>query len=68
MHYKNQQRLYDIEKRVMELCDNQHHDFEEVNSKMDNLLQEMEWHTSAIGDEMKSAFQVVLDKLENLTK
>jgi hypothetical protein len=35
---------------------------------MDNLLQEMEQHISAIGDEMESAFKTVLDKLENLTK
>jgi hypothetical protein len=35
---------------------------------MDNLLQEMEWYTSAIGDEMESTFQIVLDKLEYLTK
>jgi hypothetical protein len=33
---------------------------------MDNLLQEMERYTSAIGDEMESAFQTVLDKLKNL--
>jgi hypothetical protein len=68
MHYKNQQRLYDIEEGVIELHNNQHQDFEEVNSKMDNLLQEIERHRSAIGDEMESAFQTVLDKLENLTK
>jgi hypothetical protein len=68
MHYKNQQHLYDIEKRVMGLSNNQHQDFEEANSKMDNLLQEMEQCTSAIGDEMESTFQIVLDKLENLTK
>jgi hypothetical protein len=53
---------------VIELCNNQHQDFEEVNSKMDNFLEEMEWRTSAIGDEMESAFQTVLDKLENLTR
>jgi hypothetical protein len=35
---------------------------------MDNLLQDMEWHTSAIGDEMESTFQTVLDKLDNLTR
>jgi hypothetical protein len=35
---------------------------------MDNLLQEMERHTSTIGDEMESAFQIVLDKLDNLTR
>jgi predicted phage gp36 major capsid-like protein len=35
---------------------------------MDNLLQEMERHTSAIGDEMESAFQTVLDELDNLTR
>jgi hypothetical protein len=35
---------------------------------MDNLLQEMERCTSAIGNEMESTFQTVLDKLENLTK
>jgi hypothetical protein len=38
MHYKNEKRLYKIEERVIELCNNQHQDFEEVNSKMDNLL------------------------------
>jgi hypothetical protein len=68
MHYQNQQRLYDIEERVMKLSTNQQQDFEEVNSKMDSLLQEMERRTSAIGDKMESAFQTVLDKLENLTK
>jgi tRNA U54 and U55 pseudouridine synthase Pus10 len=68
MHYKNEKRLYKIEERDIELCNNQHQDFEEVNSKMDNLLQEMERCTSAIGDEMESAFQTVLDKLENLTR
>jgi arsenate reductase-like glutaredoxin family protein len=68
MHYKNQQCLYDIEKRVMGLSNNQQQDFKEVHSKMDNLLQEMERWISAIGDEMESAFQTVLDKLENLTK
>jgi hypothetical protein len=68
MHYKNQQRLYDIEERVRKLSNNQQEDFEEVNGKMDNLLQEVERRTSAIGDEMESAFQMVLDKLENLTK
>jgi hypothetical protein len=31
-------------------------------------LQEMEWRTSAIADKMESAFQTVLNKLENLTK
>jgi methyl-accepting chemotaxis protein len=35
---------------------------------MDNLLQEMERRTSAIGDKMESTFQTVLNKLENLTK
>jgi tRNA U54 and U55 pseudouridine synthase Pus10 len=54
MHYKNEKCLYKIEERVIELCNNQHQDFEEVNSKMDNLLQEMERRTSAIGDEMKA--------------
>jgi chromosome segregation ATPase len=68
MHYKNQQRLYDIEMRVMGLSNNQQQDFEEVNNKVDNLLQEVERRTSAIGDEMESAFRTVLDKLENLTK
>jgi hypothetical protein len=67
MHYKNQQRLYDIEMRVMGLSNNQQQDFEEVNDKLDNLLQDVERRTSAIGDEMESAFQTVLDKLENLT-
>jgi hypothetical protein len=43
MHYKNQQHLYDIQKRVMGLSNNQQQDFEEVNSKIDNLLQEMEF-------------------------
>jgi hypothetical protein len=42
MHYKNQQRLYDIEIRVMGLSNNQQQDFEEVNHKVDNLLQEVE--------------------------
>jgi uncharacterized protein YicC (UPF0701 family) len=68
MHYKNQQHLYNIKKRVMGLSNNQQQDFEEVNSKIDNLLQEMERRTSTIGDEMESSFQTVLDKLENLTK
>jgi ribosomal protein L14E/L6E/L27E len=68
MHYKNQQHLYKIKERVIELCNNQQQDFEEANSKIDKLLQEMERCTSAIGDEMESAFQTVLDKLENLTK
>jgi tRNA U54 and U55 pseudouridine synthase Pus10 len=68
MNYKNQQCLYKIEERVIKLCNNQQQDFEEVNSKMDTLLQEMEWHTSAIGDETESTFQTVFDKLENLTK
>jgi hypothetical protein len=68
IHYKNQQHLYDIEKRVMGLSNNQQQDFEEVNSKIDNLLQEMVQRTSAIGDEMESTFQTVLDKCENLTK
>jgi hypothetical protein len=35
---------------------------------MDNLLQEMEWHTSAIGEKMESTLQTVLDKLNNLTR
>jgi hypothetical protein len=52
----------------IELSKNQHQDFEQVNSKMDNLLQEMEQHTSVIGDEMESTFQTVLDKLDNLTR
>jgi uncharacterized protein YicC (UPF0701 family) len=68
LHYKNEKRLYDIEERVIGLSNNQQQDFNEVNSKMDNLLQEMARCTSAIGDEMESAFQTVLDKLENLTK
>jgi hypothetical protein len=68
IHYKNEKRLYRIEERVIELCNNQQQDFEEVNSKMDNLLQEMDRYTSTIGDEMESTFQTVLDKLENLTK
>jgi phage host-nuclease inhibitor protein Gam len=68
MHYKNQQHLYNIEVGVIELSKNQHQDLEEVNSKMDNLLQEMERCTSAIADEMESAFQTVLDKLNNLTR
>jgi chromosome segregation ATPase len=53
---------------VIELSKDQCQDFEEVNSKMDNLLQEMERRTSAIGDEMESTFQTVLDKLNNLTR
>jgi hypothetical protein len=68
IHYKNQQCIYNIKVGVIELSKNQHQDFEEVNSKMDNLLQEMEWRTSAIGDKMESAFQTVLDKLNNLTR
>jgi ABC-type phosphate transport system auxiliary subunit len=68
LHYKNEKCLYNIEERVMELSNNQQQDFEEVNSKLDNVLQEVEWHISAIGDEMERAFQTVLDKLENLTK
>jgi uncharacterized phage infection (PIP) family protein YhgE len=68
MHYKNQQRLSNIKEGVIKLSTNQHQDFEEVNSKIDNLLQEMERCTSAIGDEMQSAFQTVLDKLDNLTR
>jgi hypothetical protein len=68
MHYKNEQRLYKIEERAIGLCNNQHQYFDNVKSKMDNLLQEMERRTSAIGDEMESAFQTVLDKLDNLTR
>jgi hypothetical protein len=68
MHYKNEKRLYKIEERVIELYNNQYQDFKEVHSKMDNLLQEMERCTSAIGDEMESTFQTVLDKLNNLTR
>jgi hypothetical protein len=56
MHYKNQQHLYVIEMRVMGLSNNQQQDFEEVNNKVDNLLQEVERRTSVIGDEMESAF------------
>jgi hypothetical protein len=67
MHHKNEQRLYKIEARVIGLCNNQHQYFDDVNSKMDNLLQEIERCTSRIGDEMESAFQIVFDKLDNLT-
>jgi hypothetical protein len=68
LHYKNETRLYNIEERVMGLSNNQQQDFEEVNSKLDNVLQEVKRCTSAIGDKMESAFETVLDKLENLTK
>jgi polyhydroxyalkanoate synthesis regulator phasin len=68
IYYKNQQHLYNIQEGVIELSKNQHQDFEEVNSKMDNLLQEMERRTSAIGDKMESTFQTVLDKLDNLRR
>jgi regulator of replication initiation timing len=68
MHYKNEKRLYKIEERVIELLTNEHQDFDDVDSKVDNLLQEMERCTSAIGDEMGSAFQTLFDKLDNLTR
>jgi ElaB/YqjD/DUF883 family membrane-anchored ribosome-binding protein len=68
MYYKNEKCLYRIEEIVIEFCNDQQQDFEEVNSKMDNLLQEMERYTSTIGDEMESAFQTVLDKLDDLTR
>jgi phosphoglycerate-specific signal transduction histidine kinase len=68
MHHKNEQCLYKIEERVIRLYNNQHQYFDDINSKMDNLLQEMEWYTSAIGDEIESAFQIVFDKLDNLTR
>jgi hypothetical protein len=42
MHHRNEKRLYKIAERVIGLCNNQHQYFEDVNSKMDNLLQEME--------------------------
>jgi hypothetical protein len=58
----------ELKRELSNSANNQLQNFEEVNSKMDNLLQEMERYTSAIGDEMESAFQTVLNKLENLTK
>jgi hypothetical protein len=61
MHHKNEQHLYKIEERVIGLCNNQHQYFDDVNSKRDNLLQEMEQHPSTIRDEMESAFQTVFD-------
>jgi predicted nuclease with TOPRIM domain len=42
VHYKNEKCLYKIEERVIGLCNNQHLHFEDVNSKMDNLLQKMD--------------------------
>jgi hypothetical protein len=38
MHYKNQQRLYKIEERIIAISTNQDQDSDMVNSKMDNLL------------------------------
>jgi hypothetical protein len=42
MHYKNEKRLYKIDEGVIGLWNNQHQHFEDVNSKMDNLLQKMD--------------------------
>jgi chromosome segregation ATPase len=46
MHYKNQQRLYDIEERVIELSENQHQLFEDafqtVVDKLDNLTRKVD--------------------------
>jgi hypothetical protein len=42
MHYKNEARLYKIEERVIGLSTNQHQHFEDLNSKMDDLLQKMD--------------------------
>jgi sulfite reductase alpha subunit-like flavoprotein len=42
MYHKNEKRLYKIDERVIGLCNNQYRHFEDVNSKMDNLLQKMD--------------------------
>jgi hypothetical protein len=42
MHYRNEKRLYKIEERVIGLCTNQYWLFDDVNSKIDNMLQKMD--------------------------